>query len=75
LAVMAAAARDNSVWLLSSSEAITNMRLASNVNWSQARAIATHPRIAQAAKDAGFGVVYQTRPTIEDIAASLESVL
>jgi uroporphyrinogen-III synthase len=75
LAVMTTAATDSSVWLLSSSEAVTNLRLASDANWSQARAIATHPRIAQAAKDAGFGVVYQTRPTLEDIAASLESVL
>jgi uroporphyrinogen-III synthase len=79
LALMAQAATDKSVWLLSSSEAVANLRtisgLALGLNWSSARAIATHPRIAQAARDAGFGVVYESRPLLADVAASIESLL
>jgi uroporphyrinogen-III synthase len=74
-ALMAQAASDQSVWLLSSSEAVANLRMVSGLNWSQARAIATHPRIAQAARDAGFGVVYESRPLLADVAASIESLL
>ena len=82
LALMAQAATDQSVWLLSSSEAVANLRtisgLASDLNWSHARAIATHPRIAQAARVAGFGVVYESRPLLADVAicvaASIESM-
>lgn len=77
LALMAQAARDQSVWLFSSSEAIANLGKISKLNWSKARAIATHPRIAQTATDAGFGVVYESRPLLKDItqvAASIESM-
>ena len=78
LALMVQAATDQSIWLLSSSEAVANLLttsgLASSLNWSNARAIATHPRIAQAAKDAGFGVVYESRPLLADVAASIESL-
>jgi uroporphyrinogen-III synthase len=82
LALMAQAATDQSVWLLSSSEAVANLRtlsssvsgLASGLSWSNARAIATHPRIAQAARDAGFGVVYESRPLLADVVASIESM-
>jgi uroporphyrinogen-III synthase len=79
LALMTQAAADNSVWLLSSSEAVANLHtvsgLALGLNWSNARAIATHPRIAQAARDAGFGVVYESRPLLAEVAASIESLL
>jgi uroporphyrinogen-III synthase len=83
LALMTQAARDKSVWLLSSSEAVANLRTLSSsvsglpldLSWSNARAIATHPRIAQAARDAGFGVVYESRPLLVDVAASIESLL
>ena len=75
LALMTQAATDGSVWLLSSSEAVANLRAVSALNWSKSRAIATHPRIAQAAREAGFGVVYESRPMITDVAASLESLL
>ena len=75
LALMAQAATDKSVWLLSSSEAVTNLRTVSGLNWSNARAVATHPRIAQAARDAGFGVVYESRPLFANVAASIESLL
>lgn len=68
------AAGDGSVWLFSSSEAIANLcRLLPRQDWSGARAIATHERIAQAARDAGFGVVCPSRPTEADVVAALES--
>jgi len=67
------AATDGSWWLFSSSEAIHNLRTALPAqNWQTARALTTHPRIAQAARDAGFGQVHTTRPTLEAIRASIE---
>lgn len=69
------AAQDGSVWLFSSSQAIGHLAdLLPGVSWSQARALATHPRIAQAAQDVGFGHVAQVRPVIADVLASLESM-
>jgi uroporphyrinogen-III synthase len=65
------AAGDGSIWLLSSSEALANLP---SGDWSLARAIATHPRIAEAARAAGWGVVVQSRPALEDIMASIESM-
>lgn len=45
-------------WLFSSSEAVGHLqRLAPGASWQAARALASHPRIAQAARDAGFGRV------------------
>ena len=68
------AAVDGSVWLFSSSEAITNLQLlAPGQSWQQARAVATHPRIAQAARAAGFGVVWDSRPSLDEVLASIES--
>ena len=79
LALMTQAATDKSVWLLSSSEAVANLiahlKAIPGLNLSNARAIATHPRIALAARDAGFGVVYESRPLLADVAASIESLL
>lgn len=66
-----AGAHDGSVWLLSSSEAVAHLP---SGDWSQARAIATHPRIAQAARALGWGVVVPSRPALEDIVASIESI-
>lgn len=69
------AARDGSTWLLSSSEAVANLRaLVPGVPLSQARAVATHERIAQAARDAGFGVVCLSRPSEDAVTATLESI-
>ena len=84
LALMTQARADKSLWLFSSSEAVANLQTISlahsqtdcpTIEWSKALAIATHPRIAQAAKDAGFGVVYESRPLLADVAASIESLL
>lgn len=67
------ATADGSVWLFSSSEAVGNLaRIAPRHSWQAARAVATHPRIAQAARDAGFGVVCESRPSVEAVAAVLE---
>jgi uroporphyrinogen-III synthase len=83
LALLRASSTDQCIWLFSSSEAVANLCMVSGLvsgsvgglSWSQARAIATHPRIAQAARDAGFGVVYESRPLLKDVAASIESLL
>ena len=70
-----AAASDGTLWLFSSSEAITNLRQClPDVNWRAARALVTHPRIGDAARAAGFGAVHDTRPTLEAVAASIESL-
>jgi uroporphyrinogen-III synthase len=79
LALMRQASTDQSIWLLSSSEAVANLKTISELSWlsvkASARVIATHPRIAQAARDAGFGVVYESRPLLTDVVASIESLL
>jgi uroporphyrinogen-III synthase len=66
-----AAAHDGSVWLFSSSEALAQLP---PQDWSQARAVATHPRIAQAVRAAGWAVVAESRPALADIVASIESM-
>ena len=68
------AAADGSVWLFSSSQAVANLQqLLPGQSWQQARAVATHARIATAAQAAGFGLVRIARPTLPDIVASIES--
>ncbi|NMM86442.1 uroporphyrinogen III synthase [Rhodococcus sp. SRB_17] len=68
------AAHDGSLWLLSSSQALSHLCAAlPGQAWGQARALATHPRIAQAARAAGFGCVRECRPALADVAASIES--
>jgi uroporphyrinogen-III synthase len=75
LALAQEAAADGTAWLFSSSEAIANLTgELPGQQWREARAIATHPRIAQAATDAGFGVVCLSRPTLADVVASIESI-
>ena len=68
------AATDGSVWLFSSSEGIANLRQAvPAVDWRAARAVATHPRIGEAARAAGFGTVVLSQPGLAALAASIES--
>jgi len=70
-----AAVADGAVWLFSSSEAVSNLQQAMPAqNWTAARALATHARIASAARQAGFGRVLETRPLLADIVASIESL-
>ena len=66
-----AACSDRSVWLLSSSEAVDNLVALGGMDLSRARAVATHPRIADAARAAGWGVVAESRPQLEDITEAL----
>ncbi|WP_414719144.1 uroporphyrinogen-III synthase [Variovorax sp.] len=74
-ALAQAAARDGSIWLLSSSQAVANLGLVlPGSDWSAASAVCTHPRIAQAARAAGFGRVAVSNPPIEALAASIESL-
>lgn len=69
-----AALADGSLWLLSSSEAVHNLRrLLPEADLGTARALATHPRIAAAARAAGFGRVGESRPSLRDLVASIES--
>jgi uroporphyrinogen-III synthase len=59
-ALLARAAADpaSHLWLFSSSEALTHLHgLAPGADWSRSGALATHPRIAAAARSAGFGRV------------------
>jgi uroporphyrinogen-III synthase len=72
-----AASADGSVWLFSSSEAVANlahMPALAGTDWSGARAIATHPRIVDAVRAAGWGVVAASRPALQDIVATLGSI-
>lgn len=65
---------DHSMWLFSSSEAIANLqRLLPAQDFRGARAIATHPRIAQAARGCGFSEVRESKPGLDAILASIES--
>ena len=73
--VAVAGATDRSVWLFSSAEALGHLHhLLPQQDWSAARAVATHPRIAAAARATGFGVVLQVRPVFADVLASIESL-
>ncbi len=74
-AVARASATDGALWLLSSSEAVAHLKdLLPGQGWASARALATHPRIAEAARQQGFGQVAVTRPTLADVVASIKSL-
>jgi uroporphyrinogen-III synthase len=73
-ALARASASDGALWLLSSSEAVAHLQdLLPGQGWASARALATHPRIAEAARLQGFGQVTVTRPTLDDVVASIKS--
>ena len=72
-----AAATDGSVWLFSSSEGLANLvrqPALAGVDWRGARAVATHPRIVEAVRAAGWGVVVASRPALADIKVTLASI-
>jgi uroporphyrinogen-III synthase len=74
-ALATAASADGSVWLFSSSEAVAHLSQAlPGADWGAARAVATHARIAQAAREAGFGRVGLASPRLDDLVASIESL-
>ena len=63
---------DGFCWLFSSSEAVGHLpRLAPGADWARARALATHPRIAEAARQLGLQQVHTVAPTPEAVAALL----
>lgn len=71
---MLEATKAGSVWLFSSSEALAALRLLQpQAHWGAATALATHPRIAQAARETGFGHVIESRPSLNDVLRALES--
>jgi uroporphyrinogen-III synthase len=75
LALAQTASSDGSVWLFSSSEAVQHLQnLLQQQDWSRASAIATHPRIAQAAQALGFIQVKVASATIPAVLASIESL-
>ncbi|NIC43130.1 uroporphyrinogen-III synthase [Aquabacterium sp. A08] len=62
-------------WLFSSSEALAHLAaLLPGQDWAAARALATHPRIAQTARAQGWGRVLETRPALPDVLRTLESL-
>ncbi len=71
------ASMDGSVWVFSSSQALTHLPPLpeSGDGWSRARCVVTHERIAQAARAKGFAVVCMSRPAILDVAQSIKSIL
>lgn len=63
------------LWLFSSSEAIAALPgLAPGQAWQAARAIATHPRIAESARRVGFGEVTQAGPAVAAVVACIQSL-
>lgn len=63
------------LWWLSSAEAVDCLaHLAGDTNWGAAQALASHPRIAQRARELGFGRVFEAPPTIEAVRASLAAI-
>jgi uroporphyrinogen-III synthase len=75
LALAATQDAESHRWLFSSSEAIDHLTdtLLPAQSWQASTALATHPRIAERARQAGFGHVVQTRPTPEAVVSALRS--
>ncbi len=68
-------AEGRAIWLFSSSEAIGNLRRAMpGTEWHAARAVATHARIGEAARAAGFGALRVCTPLQDALIASIESL-
>ena len=71
------ASTDGSIWLFSSSEAVANLtRLPglAGLDWSGARAVATHGRIAETVRALGWGVVVESRPALADVRTAIGSI-
>lgn len=73
-ALARAAIRQGTRWLFSSSESIGHLRhLLVGEDFAPGRALVTHPRIAEAARAAGFGGVRIVGPALDAVIASIES--
>lgn len=69
------AAQDGSVWLISSSQSLVNLsQLLPGQDWLHAKCLTTHDRIADKAREMGFGKVLVCKPSMSDVLASLESI-
>lgn len=64
------------LWFFSSSEAIANLETIAGpgADWSHARALATHPRIAESAQRLGFERVAQAHPAFDAVSACIQSM-
>lgn len=63
------------LWFFSSSEAIDHLAAACPAaDWRGARALATHPRIAERAQALGFGRVHDCRPSLDAVVACIQSI-
>lgn len=65
------------LWYFSSSEAIDHLERLSAafepLRWPEARALATHPRIAERARRLGIAGVTECRPSLEAVVACIQS--
>ncbi len=79
-ALLAAALHEpaSHLWHFSSSEAIDHLeRLSARfepLRWVEARALATHPRIAERARQLGIARVAECRPPLEAVVACIQSM-
>lgn len=74
-AIVEKSLQGHDVWVWSSAEALSNLLAAfPGQTWACAKAVATHTRIAQAARLAGFGKVALARPGLAALCASIESL-
>jgi len=74
-AIVAQSLQGKDVWVWSSAEALGNLLAAfPGQTWGGAKAVATHTRIAQAARLAGFGKVALAKPGLAALCASIESL-
>lgn len=74
----ALAAPAQHLWFFSSSEAIDNLQALcapDTPDWRAARALATHPRIAERARRAGFGAVTEVAPSPSAVLEGVGRVL
>lgn len=70
----ALAAPASHLWLFSSSEAVGHLRtLAPGADWAASTALASHPRIAEAARVLGFGRVDEVRPDFDAVRRAIEA--
>ena len=63
------------LWFFSSAEAIDHLMAARPAaQWHDAQALATHPRIAERARERGFTRVHACRPTLDAVVACIQSI-
>ena len=79
LALSAIDAPGQHVWLLSSAEAIDHLlvlvtALRPGTEWRHSIAVASHPRIAQRARRAGFGRVLEAPPVVDAVLSAVGSL-